>query len=387
MRPYERQDPRQPLSLPAVLVIGGRRRPATLVDLSRGGAGLRAADGAEGLATSEPVRIRIDLPPGGPMELRGRLVRVHFDGGVRYGVSFERVPAVTRKRIEALTLAPTTPDGSGECVRSDRILGRKRRLAKGLHDLTTTTRRLREDIQRHLAPPPGPLLLDGRREVLATVVHELRRPITTVLGWASLLRERKLDAERTTRALMSIEEAARALDRRTGDLFDLSRLMLGRLTLDRRKVDIRALVRETAHAAEPSLSGKNVRLSLVLARPGGSVLADPDRLGQAIGNLLSNAVKFTPEGGAVHLSLANDGVRGCRIAVRDTGIGIPDAALGQLFRPFVRGHSGYPGLGLGLALARSVCELHGGSLEAASDGEGRGARFTMWLPYASAKGP
>lgn len=382
MKPYVRRHPRQPLGLPAVLVIGGSRQTATLVDLSRGGAGLRAPEGHEGYSTSEPVRIRIDLPPGGPLELRGRLVRVHFDGGIRYGVSFERVPAATLKRIEAVTLAEPEPQLGVEIVRSRSLLNRTHNLARDIRELTEGSRRIRQDLGRQVDGRPVPLLLDGRREVLATVVHELRRPITTVLGWASLLRERKLDAEKTTRALLSIEEAARTLDRRTGDLFDLSRLMLGRLTLDRRPIDIRTLVQETVHACEPALNRKRVRFSVALGRPAGFVLGDPDRIGQAVGNLLSNAVKFTPEGGRVRLSLSDESRRGCRIEVSDTGVGISPAVLRTLFRPFVRGHSGYPGLGLGLSLARSVCELHGGTLEAASRGEGRGATFRMRLPYA-----
>ncbi|HYF00039.1 MAG TPA: ATP-binding protein, partial [Planctomycetota bacterium] len=385
MSPYVRRHPRQPLALPAVLVIGGRRRCATLVDLSRGGAGLRAPDGTAGLATSDEVRIRIDLPPGGPLEVRGRLVRVHFDGGVRYGVSFERVSADTRERIEAVTL-PSQSAGSPPETRSRTILAQSRRLSRETRELRDSSRRIREDLRQRLrVPGASPLLMDdleGRREVLAAVVHELRRPITTVLGWASLLRERKLDPEKTTRALVSIEDAARDLDRRTGDLFDLSRLVLGRLTLERKPVDVRSLLRRTVHAAEPAARLKHQRLSVVLDRPAGPVLADPDRLGQAVGNLLSNAVKFTPEHGRIRVRLADERGRGCRIVVSDTGIGIPAPLLGRLFRPFARGHAGYPGLGLGLSLARSVCELHGGSLEAASAGQGRGATFTIRLPYA-----
>lgn len=382
MSPYVRRHPRQPLALPAVLVIGGRRRSATLVDLSRGGAGLRAPEGTGGLSTSEEVRIRIDLPPGGPLEVRGRLVRVHFDGGVRYGVSFDRVSADTLERIEAVTL-PSHSAGSPPETRSGTILAQSRRLSREPGD---SSRRIRGDLRQPLRTPgASPLLMDnleGRREVLAAVVHELRRPITTVLGWASLLRERKLDPEKTSRALVSIEDAARDLDRRTGDLFDFSRLVLGRLALERKPVDVRALLRQTIYAAEPAARLKNQRLSAVLDRPAGPVLADQDRLGQAVGNLLSNAVKFTPEGGHIRVRLADERGRGCRIVVSDTGVGIPGPVLGRLFRPFARGHAGYPGLGLGLSLARSVCELHGGSLEAASAGQGRGASFTIRLPYA-----
>ena len=380
MTPYVRRHPRQRLALPAMLVVGSERRAATLVDLSRGGAGLHTQDESAGLFASEPIRIRIDLPTGGPLELRGRLVRVHFEGGARYGVSFESLPESALNRIESLTLPAQS--------RRERALSRSRSvLARGSPGAADPKPPGDARLRKPEASFGGALLesLAGRREALAAVVHELRRPITTVLGWATLLRERKLDPEKTARALMSIEEAARALDRRTGDLFDLSRLMLGRLTLDRRPTDVRALVLQMAHEAEPALRSKNLRLTMRLDRPGRLLLADPDRLGQAVGNLLSNAVKFTADGGRIRLRLRDERGRGCRIVVSDTGVGIPSKVIGRLFRPFMRGHAGYPGLGLGLSLARSVCELHGGVLEAASPGEGRGATFTIRLPYAPAK--
>jgi signal transduction histidine kinase/ActR/RegA family two-component response regulator len=229
----------------------------------------------------------------------------------------------------------------------------------------------------------------AKDDFLAMISHELRAPLTSILGWVRLLNTGVVDANETPRALETIERNAAAVSRLVGDLLDVSSLVSGKLDLDRRLVDPEAMLRAVADEVRPIAQGKQIEV-VVEARPGtNSVLADPMRLHQILRNLLGNAVKFTPPGGRVDATLQPNGTHAI-FTVSDNGIGIRPDFLPHVFDRFRQHDSSYSrrhtGLGLGLSLARDLAELHGGSLEARSEGEGRGATFVVRIPYASRDG-
>ena len=220
-------------------------------------------------------------------------------------------------------------------------------------------------------------------EFLATVSHELRTPLTAVLGWAHLLRSGQLDEESSARALETIDRNARAQNRMIEELLDVSRIITGKLRLDVRPVDLPLVVEEAVDSVRPAADAKAVRLQLVLDPQAGPVSGDPDRLQQVIWNLLSNAVKFTPKGGRVQVRLERINSH-VELTVSDTGQGIEPEFLPFVFDRFRQADMtkkrAHGGLGLGLAIARHLLELHGGAIRAASGGTGQGATFTVTLP-------
>lgn len=219
--------------------------------------------------------------------------------------------------------------------------------------------------------------------ILAMVSHDLRAPLGAILGWARLLSSGQLDAEGVTRAVGAIQRNADLQARLIGDLMDVARVKAGKLRLEPRPLDAAEVVESVLEMEKPTAVTRGV--SLEHAVPGGGaclVLADPARLGQALGNLVANAVNFTPEGGRVEVRLEPEG-EALAIRVQDTGVGIDPALLPHIFDPFRQGQGGAvqaSGLGLGLAIARDLIELQGGSIEAASEGSGRGTTFTVRLP-------
>ncbi len=222
-------------------------------------------------------------------------------------------------------------------------------------------------------------------EFLSTVSHELRTPLNSILGWTWLLTGDKLDEAGARRAVQTIERNARAQSQIIDDLLDVSRIVTGKLRLKVRTVDLAPLIEAAVDAVRPAADAKGIRIGF-LAGQVGLLKADPDRLQQVIWNLLANAVKFTPAGGQVEV-LADEADGQARIRVTDTGMGIPDAFLRYVFDRFRQADSSttrqHGGLGLGLSIVRHLVELHGGTVSAESEGEGRGATFTVMLPLAS----
>ena len=220
---------------------------------------------------------------------------------------------------------------------------------------------------------------------LAAVSHELRAPLTTMLLWEKVLREHADDEASRKQALDAIHQSATAQARLVGDMLDYARGVSGKLYLDIRVIDVEQILRDAIDAARPAAVAK----SIALAREGDSfdaaIHADATRLRQIIDNLLSNAIKFTPAGGSVRVRIA---ARGSMLAieVEDTGRGIAGALLSRIFEPFTQGEDPLTrregGLGLGLTISRQLTELHRGSLVAASEGPGKGAKFTLSLPLA-----
>jgi signal transduction histidine kinase/ActR/RegA family two-component response regulator len=220
-------------------------------------------------------------------------------------------------------------------------------------------------------------------EFLATLSHELRTPLNAILGWTKLLRSRALPVGSFDRALEKIDRNAQAQARLVEDLLEVSRITTGKLRLDLRNVDLAAIVQAAVESMRPSAEAREVMLETAGLDQGFPFFGDPDRLQQVIWNLLSNAVKFTQGGGRASVSLARSGDTAV-LVVRDTGVGIDPVFLPNVFDTFRQADASstrqHGGLGLGLSIARRLVELHGGAIEAFSDGPGRGARFTVRLP-------
>jgi two-component system CheB/CheR fusion protein len=222
-------------------------------------------------------------------------------------------------------------------------------------------------------------------EFLAMLSHELRTPLSAMLGWVRLLRSGKLDPGQSAHALEVIERNTVLQARLIEDLLDVSRIVAGKLMVERRPVALRQVVEAAVEAFRPAASGKRVQLDTALGRDPVRVLGDPIRLQQAVGNLLSNALKFTSEGGTIDVWLGRTESH-VQLQVRDTGEGIAADLLPHLFERFRQGESSivrlHSGLGLGLALTRYLVEQHEGTVRAESPGPGKGATFTVILPAA-----
>jgi PAS domain S-box-containing protein len=219
-------------------------------------------------------------------------------------------------------------------------------------------------------------------EFLATLSHELRTPLNTVLGYAAMMEKGMTDDSQRVKAIEVIHRNAQVLNHLVSELLDTSRIVTGKIRLEVAQTDLSSLVSEAAENIRPSVAAKGIGFDVLIA-PGVEIVGDPDRLRQIIWNLLTNAVKFTPRGGAIGLGLSVKRSF-AEIVVRDTGIGFSADSLPHMFERFWQADSGrmreHGGLGLGLALAKHLTELHGGAIEATSEGQGKGAEFRVTLP-------
>jgi signal transduction histidine kinase/ActR/RegA family two-component response regulator len=220
-------------------------------------------------------------------------------------------------------------------------------------------------------------------EFLATLSHELRTPLNAILGYTRMLRSGIVSAEKTQAALETLERNAASLNRLIEDVLDVSRIISGRIRLAIEPVDVTAVVRAAIATVQPAADAKNVAVETAVDPATPSIPADQGRLQQLIWNLLANAIKFTASGARVRVAVAPaDGH--IEIAVSDTGIGISAEFLPYVFDRFRQADATFArehgGLGLGLAIARHVAELHGGTIGAQSAGAGRGATFTVSMP-------
>jgi signal transduction histidine kinase/ActR/RegA family two-component response regulator len=219
---------------------------------------------------------------------------------------------------------------------------------------------------------------------LAIVSHELRTPLNAVLGWAEMLCKGKVAPHMRDRALTCIYNGARRQAQLIEDLLDVSRLTSGKLRLQHASVDLRETLRDALQLAQPAADAKRIRLTASADIRVAHVRGDGARLQQVASNLLSNAIKFTPEDGLVHVQLrrADDAAE---VVVSDTGKGIAPEFLPWVFEPFRQADESttrvHAGLGLGLAIVRSIVEAHGGRVSVQSAGEGQGATFTVRLPH------
>lgn len=224
-------------------------------------------------------------------------------------------------------------------------------------------------------------------EFLATLSHELRTPLSAILGWTQvLLRDGSPKGhEQQQRAIEVIDRNARAQVRLIDDLLDLSRIITGKIRLDLHQISMTSVVRAAVDSATPAAEAKGIRLQVMLGASQDIVSADGSRLQQVVWNLLTNAIKFTPKGGQIQVLLQRVNSH-LELSVSDNGIGIPANYLPHVFDRFSQQDSSttksFGGLGLGLAICKQLVELHGGTIRAASLGEGRGATFSVHLPVS-----
>ncbi len=226
----------------------------------------------------------------------------------------------------------------------------------------------------------------SKEEFFATISHELRGPLNAIVGWVRLLRTGKLDEETAICALETVERNARSQAHLIGELLDVSRIIAGKVRLDVRPVELATIIEEAAESVRPAAEGRSIEVETRLAPAAATVAGDPDRLQQVVENLFSNAIKFTPRGGRVTVRLAYD-EKHATIIMGDTGQGIRADLLPHVFDRFRQADGTairFGGLGLGLAIVRDLVELHGGTVSAASEGEGQGANFTVTLPISAA---
>jgi PAS domain S-box-containing protein len=221
-------------------------------------------------------------------------------------------------------------------------------------------------------------------EFLAAISHELRTPITAILGWTRILASGQLKPEAVQKALETIDRNARAQAQLIEDLLDISRIISGKLRVDFKTVDLTAVIAAAVDAIRPAAGAKNVRVDSVFHPGVGTIVGDPARLQQVAWNLLSNAIKFTPHGGLIQVELQRvDSQVELRIA--DNGIGISKTFLPDVFERLSQADSSitWPrGIGMGLAIVKSLVELHGGIVSVFSAGEGKGSEFTVQLPVS-----
>ncbi|MDQ3211940.1 MAG: ATP-binding protein [Acidobacteriota bacterium] len=228
-------------------------------------------------------------------------------------------------------------------------------------------------------------LSEVKDEFLATLSHELRTPLNAILGWAQVLRSSPKDKDDLLKGLETIERNARVQTQLIEDLLDMSRITSGKLRLDIQSVQPAAFIEAAIETVHPAASAKGIMLEAILDPAAGSIQGDPGRLQQVVWNLLANAIKFTPKDGRVQVVLERVNSH-IDVIVADTGVGIRPEFLPHLFERFRQGDASttraYGGLGLGLSIVKSLVELHGGTIEVKSPGEGRGTTVTVSLPVA-----
>jgi signal transduction histidine kinase/ActR/RegA family two-component response regulator len=296
---------------------------------------------------------------------------------------------VSRRGDYSLRAARSTDDELGDLVDAfnrmlERIESREAELSKANEELR------REVAERRRGEQERAELLVREREAnrlkdefLATLSHELRTPLNAILGWTKLLRANAVPIASMDRALEKVERNAQVQSRLIEDLLEISRIVTGKLRLDLRPFDLITLCTTAVESIRPTAETRGVTLLRRFETGAMPTVGDPDRMQQVIWNLLSNAVKFTPSGGNVTLTARRVGALD-EIVVTDTGIGIDPVFLPNVFETFRQADASttraHGGLGLGLSIVRQLVDLHGGEVTAASEGQGRGATFTVRLP-------
>jgi signal transduction histidine kinase len=282
---------------------------------------------------------------------------------------------------EAATAATRFAEGDLSVRLSERGPGEVGELTAAFNHMAEELERQRGELQSQ-----NELLREAERkksELVRIVSHELRTPLASILGFTSVLLNREPEPEEQRRYLEIIDREGRRLSDLLNDFLDAERLEEGHLLLEPELIDVSRVVAEQVRLFEGQ--SEKHKLDMEIPPTPLTVRGDPHRLAQVVGNLLSNAIKYSPEGGTVHVVAEQDNGM-VRVSVRDEGLGIPEDQQERVFLKFFRGDapaSGIPGTGLGLTIARSVVEAHGGSMNFES-GSGEGSVFWLELPTAAA---
>ncbi|MEJ7698818.1 MAG: ATP-binding protein [Pyrinomonadaceae bacterium] len=268
--------------------------------------------------------------------------------------------------------------------------GVPRRLISTARDITNRreAEREREELfkREQAARKEAEIANRMRDEFLATVSHELRAPLNSILGWARLLEKGKLDDATSKKAITTIVRNSEAQNRLIEDLLDVSRIISGKLRLEVMTIKPINVVESALETVRPAAEAKGIKLEIKEDADVSHISGDPNRLQQVIWNLLSNAIKFTPNEGEVALEIerTDDFVE---IRVKDSGVGIKEEFLPHVFDRFRQADASsirkFGGLGLGLAIVRHITEMHGGTVSARSQGENQGSTFTVKLPLVA----
>jgi len=225
-------------------------------------------------------------------------------------------------------------------------------------------------------------------EFLATLAHELRNPLAPLSNALELWRFAKNDPEQLDELRGMMQRQVRQMSRLIDDLLDVSRISRGKISLRTERVELRGLVNTALESVKPVIAANDQRLEISLPQEPVFVHGDATRISQVVGNVLNNAAKYTPAGGQIWLSVSREGKK-AGISVRDTGCGIPPDHLSRIFEMFQQVDQtldrSQGGLGIGLTLAKRLIEMHGGTIEAKSDGPGHGSEFLITLPTIDAE--
>ena len=304
-----------------------------------------------------------------------------------------------RRRGQSVPVIVLTGQGDEEVAVELMKAGAADYLNKNTLTAERLERSLRYAVAIHRAHEERQQLLDRERrareeaqaanrakdEFLATLSHELRTPLNAILGWSRLLMTGNLNADAATRAIEIIDRNTRLQAQLIEDLLDISRIITGKLRLDLRAVPVASIIEGALESVRPTADVRHLTLDVALAAGTESMRCDPARMQQVIWNLLSNAIKFTPEGGRITIGAERDG-HTLTIAVSDTGMGIDADFLPYVFDRFRQQDAAstriHGGLGLGLSIVRHLVELHGGTVEARSEGPGLGSTFLVRVPVA-----
>jgi signal transduction histidine kinase/ActR/RegA family two-component response regulator len=304
-----------------------------------------------------------------------------------------RVLASIRRAIEEgaphdVEYRIVAPDGTVRWVEgSGRVEYREGRAVGMSGVCMIVTRRKEAELARLAAAEEANRLKD---EFLATLSHELRTPLNAILGWVQMLQSEGLSPERVQHALDIIGRNARLQARLIEDILDVSRIITGKLEIERLPLLVPPLVDTAIDGVLPAANAKHIRVVTDVPDDLPPIEGDPKRLQQVLGNVVSNAIKFTPDSGEVTVRCTSDD-EGVTIDVQDSGVGIEPEFLPFVFDRFRQADSRstrkHGGLGLGLAIARHLIEQHHGSIQVRSEGKGRGTTFTIRLPLGSAVRP
>ena len=341
-----------------------------------------AAERIMGYGADEAIgkNIKLIIPPERWGEEDDVLARIRRGEKVDH---FETIRRTKDGRLlnVSLTVSPVK-DAEGHVIGASKVardITERKRLEQERDRLLVAEREARQEAEQ------ASRLKD---EFLAMVSHELRNPLNAITGWSSLMNSGRINDEQTARATQTILRNAHWLNQMIGDLLDVSRIVSGRMRLDLRLMELASVLESAIEVVRPIAVSKGIRLEVSLEREAASMAGDPDRLQQVFTNLLSNSVKFTPNGGRIQVMLRRIDAH-AEIAVRDNGIGIDPEVMPFIFERFRQGDASiarkHGGLGLGLAIARHLVELHGGIVTARSDGIGMGAEFIVEVPIRDTK--